>query len=130
MMRSSLLATFFLVACGGGGDGGGVDSGGGGDAPPATTVMVVDPCPATPDATVVTENTSFAYMPVMTTITQGQVVKFVTSTEHDVKPNTLQNTDAGLVVGFNQTKCLRFTATGTFSFKCSIHGFAGTIQVN
>jgi plastocyanin len=127
MMRSSLVATFFLVACGGGDGGGGVD--GGADAP-ATTVMVVDPCPATPDATVTTDDSSFAYMPQMTTITQGQVVKFVTSSTHDVKPNTLQNTDAGLIVGFSQTKCLRFTATGTFGFKCSIHAFTGTIQVN
>jgi len=127
MMRSSLVATFFLVACGGGDEGGGVD--GGADAP-ATTVMVVDPCPATPDGTVTTDDSSFAYSPMMTTITQGQVVKFVTSSTHDVKPNTLQNTDAGLIVGFSQTKCLRFTATGTFGFKCSIHAFTGTIQVN
>jgi len=128
MMRSSLLATFFLVACGGGdGGGGGVD--GGVDAP-ATTVMVVDPCPATPDATVITEDSSFAYMPQMTTITQGQVVKFVTSASHDVKPSGSKPSDPGLNVGFNKTACLRFTQTGTFNFVCSIHGFAGAIQVN
>ena len=118
---------FSLVACGGGDEGGGVD--GGVDAP-VTTVMVVDPCPASPDATVTTNDSSFAYSPQMTTITQGQVVQFVTSSTHDVKPNTLQNTDAGLIVGFSQTKCLRFTATGAFGFKCSIHAFTGTIQVN
>lgn len=127
MMRYSLVATLFLVACGGGDGGGDVDAGA--DAP-VTTVVAVDPCPATPDATVITEDTSFTYMPAMTTITQGQVVKFVTSPEHDVKPNATKSSDPGLVVGFNKTVCLRFTETGTFNFVCSLHGFGGSITVN
>jgi plastocyanin len=116
-----------LVACGGD------DGGGGADAPnegAANTVSEVNPCPAAPDATVTTENTSFAYMPQTTTITQGQVVQFVMSSDHDVAPNTQVNTDAGLRVGFGATKCLRFTATGTFGYKCTPHGFVGTITVN
>ena len=128
-MKYSLLAGFVVAACGGGDDGGGgVDSGA--DGPAQATVVAVDPCPATPDAVVMTENTSFSYMPAATTIGQGQVVQFVTSTEHDVKPSSSKPSDPGLVVGFNKTACLRFTATGTFTFICSIHGFSGTVTVN
>jgi len=128
MFKYSLVAGLFLVACGGGGgDGGGADAAVDGA---ASSVMVVDPCPGTPDATVMTDDSTFSYSPGATTITQGQVVKFLTSATHDVKPNTAVNTDTGLNVGFNQTKCLRFTATGTFGFRCSFHGFVGTVTVN
>jgi plastocyanin len=116
-----------LAACGGD------DGGGPADAPnegSANTVAEVNPCPATPDAIVTTDNTSFAYMPMATTITQGQVVQFVMSSDHDVAPNTQVNTDGGLRVGFGATKCLRFTASGTFGYKCTPHGFAGTVTVN
>ena len=116
-----------LAACGGD------DGGGAADAPKegaANTVSEVSPCPGTPDAVVTTENTSFAYMPQATTITQGQVVQFVLSSDHDVAPNTQVNTDPGLRVNFGQTKCLRFTATGTFGYKCTPHGFVGTVTVN
>src|SRR5262245_2434831 len=127
MTRTSLVFGIALAACGGGGDGGGADA-----APdmPASTLMDVDPCPGSPDGTVTTDDATFAYSPSGTTISQGQVIKFVTSATHDVKPNTVVTTDVGLNVGFNQTKCLRFTATGMFGFRCSIHGFVGTITVN
>ena len=45
------------------------------------------------------------------------------------KPNTTMS-DPGLNVGFGATKCLRFTAPGTFGFHCTPHGFAGTVTVN
>jgi plastocyanin len=39
-------------------------------------------------------------------------------------------TDPGIVVGEGQTKCLTFTATGTFKFICTAHSYLGTITVN
>lgn len=118
-----------LVACGD--DGGSVtpDAAVTIDAAPTSTLVEVNPCPTTADATVNTTDTANSYMPMLTTITQGQVVKFSTSLNHDVSPLPPM-TDSMLVVGFNKTKCFRFTAPGTFKFKCTPHGFTGTITVN
>lgn len=120
-----------LAACGGddgGGGGGNPDAPGSGSADaPAATVVEVNPCPATPDATVITQN--FDYSPKMTTISQGQVVQFMLESSHDVAPLPPM-TDSGLRVGFGQTKCLRFTQAGTFNFKCTPHSFTGSIIVN
>jgi plastocyanin len=129
--RVSFAALFVaLGACGGSGGG---DDDGGDDAPgvdaPAATVVEVSPCPATPDKEVLTDAT-FKYQPQMTTITQGQVVKFTMDPSHDVAPSRNMPTDPGLRVGFGATKCLRFTATGTFNFFCTPHGFTGSITVN
>jgi plastocyanin len=96
------------------------------DAPPPTVMTVT--CPATPDATVTT-GVADAYVQPATTITQGQVVKFVMNAAHNVAPNTTMS-DSGLNVGFGATACLMFTHTGTFGFHCSAHGFMGTVTVN
>jgi plastocyanin len=132
MLGRVFVAMMLVTACGGkddGGDGSGVDAPAGVDAAVAT-VVVVDPCPATPDAEVTTDDATFAYMPKDTTIAQGQVVRFVTSSTHDVNPATNKPSDPGLKVGFNKMTCLRFTATGTFNFFCGPHGFSGSITVN
>src|ERR1044072_4061179 len=127
-MKRLLLAALVLAACGGD-DGGGTTT----DARPADTgatnkVQTVT-CPTTADATVMTTDASSSYMPMTTTVPKGAVVKFVTSPTHDVAPNTIGTSDPGLVVGFGQTKCLKFTESGTFGFYCTTHSFSGTITV-
>jgi plastocyanin len=70
-----------------------------------------------------------AYDPMTQTVPLNAVVKFVMTATHDAKPNTLTTTDPGLTVGFGETKCLKFTAAGTFGFFCTAHGFNGTLTV-
>lgn len=116
-----------LAACGGDdgdntpADAAAPDSAGGG------AVMVT--CPATPAATVTTTNAANAYTPKDVTITQGQVVKFTMSSAHDVAPLNASS-DPNLRVGFGQERCFMFTATGNFPFKCTPHGFTGSVTVN
>src|SRR5207245_2613038 len=98
------------------------------DAPPKTVLTVT--CPGSPAATVTTAELQSSFTPMATTITQGQVVKFVMSASHTVAPNPIAaKTDPGLTVGFGATACLMFTQTGTFGFLCSAHGFVGTVTV-
>jgi plastocyanin len=112
----------FAAACGG--DDGNTPMA---DAPPAATIVRVDPCPGTPDATVITTSANM-YMPMATVITQGQVVKFTMNAAHDVAPNGAAST--GLVVPLGGDRCYRFTSPGAYPFKCTPHGFTGTITVN
>lgn len=99
------------------------------DSPPASVQMVT--CPATPAATVMTSG--FAYSPMSSTITQGQVVKFVMPSEHNVVPGHVPSdsaiADSGLNVNFSETKCFMFTSAGTFGFHCGPHSFNGTVVV-
>ena len=130
-MSRFVLPVLLLVACGGD-DGGMVtpDAAKLIDAAPTNKVMTVT-CPATPDATVMTTNASFSYMPMATTIPANGVVRFVMSSDHDVAPNPIAAmTDQGLKVGFGQTVCLKFTTAGTYGFLCTPHGFVGTVTVN
>jgi len=128
-MSAARLSFVFVVstvaaACGGDDGNSGTDAGT--DAP-ASTVVRVDPCPGTTDATVITTAAN-VYMPMMTTISQGQVVKFTMNAAHDVAPGT--GGDPNLVVPLGGERCYRFTAPGTFNFKCTPHGFTGSITVN
>ena len=128
MIRFAAVA-LLLAACGGDDGGGGTaDAPGMGDAPSTNKVVTVT-CPGTPDAMVGISTGGTAYNPMMTTVPVNAVVKFVMTATHDAKPNTLTTTDPGLTVGFGETKCLKFTATGTFGFFCTAHSFAGTITV-
>ena len=90
--------------------------------------MEVTPCTGE-SATVTTSNSANSFSPSATTISVNQIVKFTNSSAHDVAP-TGASTDTGLRVGFGATKCLRFTKAGTFGFKCTPHGFTGSITVN
>ena len=121
------LAALLLAGCGD--DGGGTTA----DAPPmgdaSTNKVVTVACPNTPDAMVGISAGGLAYDPAATTVPVNAVVKFVMTATHDAKPNPMTTTDPGLSVGFAETKCLKFTATGTFGFFCTAHGFAGTITV-
>jgi plastocyanin len=68
-------------------------------------------------------------MPKTLSISVGQVVKFTMPSTHNVIPAMLGTTDAGLMVGLNQTKCLMFTKASVFNFQCGPHSFVGTITV-
>ena len=136
-MRLALLAVAIL-GCGGNEDPKTADAprqidarivDAGPDAPPdaPTDVRVVNCAGSSPAKTVTAEDNTDAYMPAATTITVNQVVQFEMPPTHNVVPVA---SDPGLTVGFNQTKCLQFTATGTFNFKCAPHGFTGSITVN
>src|SRR5690242_5440152 len=114
MLRLTLA--FALVACGGGSSAK--------DAPMNATIQTVSCTGITPAATVTTNALGTAYMNPATTISQGQVVEFMMPAAHNVTSAT-----SGLAVDFGQTKCLMFTAPGTYSFKCSVHLFTGTITV-
>ena len=95
-----------------------------------TTNKVVEvTCPATADGAVTVNASGDAYVPKTQTVPLNAVVKFTMTGGHDATPNTLTTTDPGLKVGLGQTKCLKFTATGTFGFFCSPHGFNGTVTV-
>ncbi len=99
------------------------------DSHPATVQMVT--CPATPAATVTTSG--FMYSPMTTTITQGQIVKFMPAIDHNVVPGHVPSdstiADPGLNVSFGATTCLMFTQTGMYGFHCGPHMFNGTIVV-
>jgi plastocyanin len=98
------------------------------DAPAQAQTVQMVTCPGTPAATIMTDASTFAYQPNAVTITQGQVVKFVMASIHDVEPNT-SGSDPGLRVGFGATTCLMFTQSGTFGFHCGPHQFTGTVTV-
>jgi len=127
MTRLVSLALFVVGACGGSDDPPAVDASGSGNIDaPAATVQAVEPCVG--ESATVSSEIGFMYTPMATTITQGQIVKFVNRGDHDVAPTGIS--DTGLRVGFGATKCLRFTKAGTFNFKCTPHGFVGSITVN
>jgi plastocyanin len=123
-------AALLFAACGG-------DDGGGGgtvaDAPnmpdAATNKVVAVTCPATADATITISSGGTAYSPMTTTVPVNAVVEFMMTATHDAKPNPQTTSDPGLSVGFGETKCLKFTAAGSYGFFCTAHSFAGTVVV-
>jgi len=122
-MKAYTLGFAVLVAaCGG--------STGGDDVPADTSggvrVEAVSPCTGE-SATVNTLATRFD--PATVTVTAGQVVKFVNDVGHDIKPALSGDTDDALAIPEGQTKCFRFNVTGSFGFRCSIHGFVGSVTV-
>jgi plastocyanin len=114
----------FVAACGGGSDGGD-------DTPPTdgpAAASVVSTACGSEVETINTLGTRFD--PMSVTISMGQVVAFdngEVADDHDIVPNS-PNAD-GLEVGRGEVGCFRFTATGTFGFRCGIHGFVGTVVV-
>jgi plastocyanin len=100
------------------------------DAAPATVQMVA--CAGiTPAATITANDPTSSFTPPATTITQGQIAAFTVAGDHPVGPDAAAGlTDSGLKAPGGATTCLKFTATGTFHFKCTIHQFKGTITVN
>src|ERR1700690_366627 len=120
MLRLSLLAVAFAAY---GGSTAAIDT-------PAqqSTLVVVDCGSVTPTATIMTNDATMSYAGSPATINMGQVVKFTTSANHNVTPNTSAS-DPKLSVDFATTKCMMFTSTGTFGFHCSVHGFTGSVTV-
>ena len=125
-MTRFVLTALLVAACGG-------EPSGTADAPSTidanTNKVVTVTCPATADAMITVNAGGTAYVPMATTVPVNAVVKFMLTSLHDAKPNTLTTSDPGLTVGFGETKCLKFTAAGTFGFFCTAHSFAGTITV-
>ena len=97
-------------------------------APDAQQFVNTVTCPATPNAEIGV--TSGAFVQPQTTITQNQIIRFTMDQFHTAKPALTGTTDPGISVNQSQVKCLQFTATGTFNFRCSIHGFTGSVIVN
>ena len=129
MIRRLLVVSLFAMAtaaCGGGDSNPTTDAPSGSDAA-SSNVETVDPCTGE-SATVTAPNTGNTYSPKDTTISVGQIVKFEMDSFHNVAPATGSD-DPGLTVGFGATACLKFTAAGTYNFKCTAHGFTGSITV-
>jgi plastocyanin len=119
MHRATLV---FLIACSGGGS----SSPPMVDAPPVPVVTLAS-CPATVAATV--EDSPTKFVPDMSTIAVGQVVKFDITAEHFVIPSLNKPTDQALMIGRGETKCFRFDVPGVYIFVCGVHGFIGNITV-
>jgi len=129
MIRRLLVVSCFAMAaaaCGGGDGGTTTDAPSGSDAA-ASNIEVVDPC-AGETVTVTAPNSANSFMPKDSTISVGQIVKFEMDTFHDVGPLSGSD-DPGLKVGLGKTVCLKFTAAGTYNFRCTIHGFTGSVTV-
>jgi plastocyanin len=124
-MRTAFLAIVLAAACDNGG-GSSVTADAAPDAP-VVPVVALDDCPATVAATITDSATAF--IPKESTISVGQVVKFVITAEHFVIPNTLTTTDPALMVSRGETKCFEFDKPGTYGFLCGVHSFTGTIVV-
>ena len=101
--------------------------------------MTVDCGGVTPIATVTTPGGEFMYVsnPAgsagsnSTDIQVNDVVQFMPSSTHPVGPDSSAGmTDSGLVAKDNATTCLKFTAAGDFHYKCTFHGFKGTVNVS
>ena len=105
-----------IGACGKSADGGGAD------AAVATSVKLVDCASASPAMTVTTVGN--AYQPAQVTIPAGGVVKWMLPVQHDVS-----SAIPGLHVDFGGTACLQFIDARQYAYKCSAHGFTGSVTV-
>jgi plastocyanin len=129
------LVSAALMACGGGGGTTGDDTQHdapvGDDAPSTDTVHVVDCTAQTADATVTSSNSVFNYDPMTVTIPVNGVVEFdlANASTHPVGPDNSTNTDQGIFAQGGKTTCLQFTAAGTFGYRCTVHGFKGSVTV-
>ena len=92
------------------------------DAAAPATVQAVDCATISPAMAITTSG--MAYAPQMATISVGGVVKWTMPTSHNV-----ESTTAGLAVDYGATKCLKFTVAGQYAYKCTAHGFTGTLTV-
>lgn len=126
MIFRTSIALVLLAACGSDDTNPPTDGPPGGDAQVATVMET--PCVGG-EQSMMTMNTANAYMPAALTISVGQAVQFINSSNHNVAPVATMS-DPGLNVGFGATKCLKFTRAGTFRFKCTPHGFMGMVTVN
>jgi len=132
MIRTSLVALVVLVACGGGTDDPApADTAAANDAPAQVATVMTVPCDGTELPAPIETTGGFRFNPSTMTISKDQVIKFVSGSTHNVVPDTAP-TDTGLSIpAVGATGCLKFTATGSFKFKCQPHpSMKGTITVN
>ena len=97
------------------------------DAAPSTVVEV--PCTG---ATIASEVSApgFSFTITDASIAVDAIVRFTMPSVHSAVSGSPAGTaDGQFAVGFSETKCLRFTAAGTFPFWCNPHQFTGTITV-
>jgi len=122
------IALAFLAGCGGDDGETPSDASQNSDAQTATVMEVTCVGGEQP---IMTMNQVNAYMPASLTISVGQAVQFINSSNHNVTPAATMS-DPGLSVGFGGMKCLKFTKAGTFRFKCAVagHNFSGMVTVN
>ncbi|MBA3539346.1 MAG: hypothetical protein H0T79_06930, partial [Deltaproteobacteria bacterium] len=97
--------------------------------PDAPTAVQVVTCPVGGNTPTVVTGAG-TYSPVSTAIAVNEIVKFTMPSIHNVVPDPALMTDDGLNVGFNATRCLKFTVAGTYNFKCGPHQFKGNVVVN
>ena len=128
LARVSLALLFPLAACGGSSSSSSPDAAPMADAGPPSVRAVTCPPGAVPTVSSSDAN-DISYMPSSVTVSVGGIVKFMMSSFHNVAPNPLKSTDAGLKVDFGATACLEFDKAGTLSFMCASHGFTGTVVV-
>jgi plastocyanin len=123
-----LVCATAVVGCGGEGDGAddSIDAGTivSFDAPPGGAGVTEVSCSGgTIAVTVTTPGNRFD--PMSSTIQRGQIVRFDPAAGHDVASDS-----GGLFdVGFGGEGCFRFDDAGSFGFRCTPHGFRGTIVV-
>lgn len=130
-LRLSLAILLPLAACAGDAPSTAKDAapgGDGGNGMPASVSEVTCPAGTLP---MVTSMSDTAYSPTSVTVAVGGVVSYMMPTAHNVIPNTGNGTttDSGLNVPYGQSKCLKFSKAGTFTFRCASHGFVGTVVV-
>jgi plastocyanin len=95
----------------------------------ASSSVVVVPCAGAAIASEVTAP-GFSFTITDSTIAVDAVVRFTMPGSHSVVSGSPAGTaDGQFTVGFNATKCLRFTAAGTYPFWCNPHQFTGSITV-
>jgi plastocyanin len=119
-----LVSMLALAGCGGDDDNPGTPDAGGGEPDSAPSSVIISSCDGlTPAATITT--TVGAYDPPVTNISVGDVVHFMPTAGHDMLAQD-GSWDSGEL---GAESCGTFTAAGTFDFRCSLHGFTGTINV-
>ncbi|MEZ4401397.1 MAG: hypothetical protein R3B06_15335 [Kofleriaceae bacterium] len=95
---------------------------------PAAAVVVVD-CAGATIASVVTA-TAGRFNLTQAQVTAGDIVQFTMPASHSAHSGATAGVDDGVfVVLRNETKCLQFTAPGTFPFWCDPHLFTATLTV-
>ena len=95
----------------------------------APSVVMEVPCAGATIAATITAP-GFAFTPMQSTVALNAVVQFTMPGSHSAVSGETPGVDDGQFrVNFNETKCLRFTAAGTYGFWCNPHQFTGSITV-
>jgi plastocyanin len=142
-MRAAYLL-LFVLACGGGGEGGdkktdaatvdGPPRDAAPDAPPdaPSSVVRVDPCPPDNQLAETVTTSNFVFTPANISINVNDIVKFAPEAIHNVIPHPTKPSDPGLRSGATgEVRCLQFTMTGTFNYRCQPHAsMEGVVQVS